>query len=325
VWNFSPDDINVHETRTLGVPIYFFPSGVSRVVKLRGFRHLARLLDPEVIHSYSFYTNFAAYWAALGTKAVAMGSLREDFTHAQKRGGLWRGRLNARWPRYQIYNSLSSAEKARRATDIFSPKHIDIVRNGVDLQRFGGFEGSPVSRAYIVGIGSLQPLKRWDRLLRIVHQLKNKRADCWIRIAGDGPERMSLEKQAQDLGISQCVEFIGPTLDVPGLLEKSRFLVHTSDTEGCPNVVMEAMASGRAVVAMEAGDIRFLVEDGKTGFVVRCGDETAFAERVLQLLSDDELCRRMGLAARAKAEREFGLGLLVSETLNAYRAAGWKG
>src|SRR5262249_18258969 len=106
--------------------------------------------------------------------------------------------------------------------------------------------------------------------------------------------------------------------------EKSRFLIHTSDTEGCPNAVIEAMACSRPVIAMDAGDIPFLVEDGKSGFVIRRGDETTFAERVLQLLTDDELCRHMGLAARAKAEKEFGLGSLVDETLNAYRVAGWR-
>jgi hypothetical protein len=54
-------------------------------------------------------------------------------------------------------------------------------------------------------------------------------------------------------------------------------------------------------------DITFLVENGRNGFVIHRGDETTFAERDLRLLADDELCRKMGLAARAKAEQEFGL------------------
>jgi glycosyltransferase involved in cell wall biosynthesis len=87
---------------------------------------------------------------------------------------------------------------------------------------------------------------------------------------------------------------------------------------------MEAMACGRAVVAMDAGDVSYLVEDGKTGFVVRRGDEIRFADRVMQLLSDEDLCRRMGLKARAKAEREFGLEGLISETLEAYKVVGWQ-
>jgi glycosyltransferase involved in cell wall biosynthesis len=88
---------------------------------------------------------------------------------------------------------------------------------------------------------------------------------------------------------------------------------------------MEAMACGLPVVAMKTGEIPYLVEEGKTGFVVPQDDETMFVERVSLLLGGDELCIRMGLAARAKAEREFRLERLVSETLAAYRDAGWKG
>ena len=87
---------------------------------------------------------------------------------------------------------------------------------------------------------------------------------------------------------------------------------------------MEAMACGRAVVAMDAGDIPSLVEDGKTGFVVRRGDDAKLVGSHGALITDRDLCRRMGEAGRAKAEREFGLDRLVSETLAAYRAAGWK-
>jgi glycosyltransferase involved in cell wall biosynthesis len=108
------------------------------------------------------------------------------------------------------------------------------------------------------------------------------------------------------------------------LLADSAFLVHTAEDEGCPNVVMEAMACGRAVVAMDAGDIPFLVDDGKTGFVVEQGDATKFADRVFQLLTDTELRCRMSGAARVKAERELGLDRLISETLAVYKSAGWK-
>jgi glycosyltransferase involved in cell wall biosynthesis len=88
---------------------------------------------------------------------------------------------------------------------------------------------------------------------------------------------------------------------------------------------MEAMACGRAVVATDAGDIPSLVDDGNTGFVVRRGDDEALVNRMLRLVSDRDLCRRMGEAGRSKAEREFGLNRLVEETLAAYQAAGWEG
>jgi glycosyltransferase involved in cell wall biosynthesis len=87
---------------------------------------------------------------------------------------------------------------------------------------------------------------------------------------------------------------------------------------------MEAMACGLPVVAMEAGEISYLVEDSKTGFVVSQGDEAMFVRRLAELLSDDDLRSRLGLAAREKAQREFTLERLVLETLAVYRAAGWR-
>ena len=74
----------------------------------------------------------------------------------------------------------------------------------------------------------------------------------------------------------------------------------------------------------DAGDIRSLVEDGRTGFVVSRGDDARLAERLATLITDYDLCRRMGKAGRVKAEREFGLERLVSDTLAAYQVAGWQ-
>ena len=291
---------------------------------MKRVRTLAQQLNPEVIHSYTFHTNLAAYWAALGTKSIALGSLRGEFTSAKQHAGRWLGRLCARWPRCQITNSFVAAENLRNSRKFFRPNQTYFVRNALDLQRFSNSSGNATHHAFIVGVGSLLQYKRWDRVIRIVKEVSRRRDDCNVLIVGEGPERGRLEAEARRLGVSHRIRFIGATTDVPGLLNKARFLVHTSDTEGCPNAVMEAMASGRPVIAMAAGDISHMIEHGKTGFVVPCGDESTFAQHVLRLLSDDELCFRMGVAAREKAERDFGLRRLVKETFDAYIAAGWK-
>jgi glycosyltransferase involved in cell wall biosynthesis len=168
------------------------------------------------------------------------------------------------------------------------------------------------------------PIKRWDRLVSAAVALRRGGFDFLLRIAGEGSLRESLQRQAQDQGLADCVEFIGYVDDIPGLLSEATFLVHTSDSEGCPNAIMEAMACGRAVVATDVGDAPSLVQDGKTGFAVPCGDDTMLADRMATLITDRDLCRRMGEAGRAKAEREFGLHRLAAETLATYRAAGWK-
>ncbi len=136
VWNYSPDHRYVEEIRSLGVPIHWFPQGASGIAKLRGVRRLTQSLGAEVIHSCSFYTNFPAYWAALKTNAVALGSLRGEFAKEKKNSGPLLGRLSARWPRYQICNSFVSAEEVRSSRGMFSPAHVRVIRNGLDLERF---------------------------------------------------------------------------------------------------------------------------------------------------------------------------------------------
>ena len=325
VWNFNPGDKYYWDIEALKIPIYGFPAEWSPLSKLRAFRALARRVAPEVIHSYTFYTNFVAYYAARGTRALAIGSLRSDFASAKADCGVIKGALNARWPSIHISNSMTSADSAHRNSGLFSPRQVFVVRNGLDLKRFVYTIGIPAMENYFAAVGSLLPVKRWDRLLRAVQQVKSVGAgEIRFRIAGDGPLRHPLEKLAGELGISRAVDFLGAIDDVSTFLRGARFLVHSSESEGCPNVVMEAMACGLPVVAMDAGDIPYLVEEGRTGFVVRQGEEATFVKRISQLIADDQLCLRMGSAARAKAEREFKVERLVSETLEAYKAAGWK-
>jgi len=134
-----------------------------------------------------------------------------------------------------------------------------------------------------------------------------------------------LKQKAAELGVTDCVEFLGQRNDIPELLAQAMFLVHTSNAEGCPNVVMEAMASGRAVVAYGVGDIPSLVQDGKTGFVVPDGDDVTLVEHMATLITNRNLCQQMGKEGRVNAELNFGLDCLSLKTLNAYRLAGWKG
>ena len=133
-----------------------------------------------------------------------------------------------------------------------------------------------------------------------------------------------MEQQARDLGIADRVKFRGHTDNVQNLLADSTFLAHTSDIEGCPNVVMEAMACGRAVVATNVGDIPFLIEEGRTGFIVDCRDDSKLVDRLATLISNRKLCDDMGQAGRVKAEQEFASGRLVEQTLAVYRTAGWR-
>jgi glycosyltransferase involved in cell wall biosynthesis len=324
VWNFNEDEPYVREIRKLGVPLHCVSGKQSRLSKLWAFRRLVQQLKSEVVHSYSFYTNFAAFLATVGTKTISIGSVRSNFNRDKKNSGPVLGNLNARWPRYSIFNSSASAQNARHSKSLFVPPQMLVVRNGLDLQRF---QISPLSNSgpvRIVGVGSLLPDKRWDRLLRATSELKKRGLNFEVKIAGTGPLKQELEQEARELTLNDHVSFVGHTKDIPKFLSNSTFLVHTSDAEGCPNAVMEAMACGRAVVATDAGEVPFLVDDRKTGFVVPLGDDAALVEQLAKLITDHELSAQLGIAGRAKAEREFGADRLVAETLAAYRNAGWR-
>lgn len=322
VWRYSPDDHYNQAISALGVPVVPLGNHLSRSAKLRVLRSLVFSVRPEVIHSYSFYTNIAAWWAARGTATIPIGSIQNTFWFERQHAGRVLGRLCGRWPSGQIYNSLAAEETAKHSATIFRPRRIYVVTNGVDLDKY-----SPrchPQQGYILAVGSLYPRKRWDRLIRAVALLASNGVCPEVLHVGSGPLRGELEAMTKRLRVEHVFRFLGARHDIQALLGDAAFLAHSAEVEGCPNVVLEAMACGRAVVATDAGDIPHLIDDGKTGFVVPREDEAALANRIATLLKDRELCRRMGEAGRMKAEQAFGLDRFRSEHFAAYRAEGWE-
>ena len=325
VWNYRESDVNVRKVQNLGVPMWGYPVEASSRQKLYYLMRLARSLSVEVVHSYGFYTNFAAFCGARAAGAVGLGSVQNEVDapiFIQKRPVI--GRLSASLPRLQISNSHAAAKRIMARGKWFTPARFAIVTNPIDLTRFQG-EPVPMTLPHIIlGIGRLVDFKRWDRLLKIAHDLKRLKLPVQVQIAGDGPARGELETLAFKLGIKDTVIFLGYQTDIPALIAKARLVAHTSDAEGLPNVLMEALAGGRPVVATDAGDTGTLINNGKTGFLVRCDDEETMLARIVDLITNDDLARRMGRAAAEYAQREFGMSRPLQQVFDAYTSAGWK-
>ena len=107
---------------------------------------------------------------------------------------------------------------------------------------------------------------------------------------------------------------------MPALLGMADMLVLSSDYEGCPNVVLEAMAAHRPVVTTPAGDAGLVVEDGISGYVVPFDDVQAMASAMVRLAESPELGRKFGEAGRRRVEEDYSFDGLAGRLISAYEA-----
>lgn len=164
--------------------------------------------------------------------------------------------------------------------------------------------------------GVFQRYKAVDVLLKAWREVARELPDARLVLAGDGPMRSQIQKQADDLGLTNTMEFVGTLAraDLATLLDQSAMFVLPSRSEGLPRVVFEAMARGRPVVATPVGDIPNTVQNGVTGILVPVGDHAELATAMTELLSDRVRSESMGRAGRRRVEEanpalEFELGI----------------
>ncbi|MFQ5668043.1 MAG: glycosyltransferase, partial [Candidatus Binatia bacterium] len=131
--------------------------------------------------------------------------------------------------------------------------------------------------------------------------LRQRLRNVRFLLIGDGPLRARVAAQAAAAGLRDCCVFTGERDDVPELLRQADLFWLTSDWEGLPNVVLEAMASGLPVVATDVGGARELVRPGQDGFLIARGDCDALVVHSVALLTNVEQRRRFGRAARDRA------------------------
>ena len=192
-----------------------------------------------------------------------------------------------------------------RAIDFFRSKGIDtrfhVVSGGMDTSRFTPCSHSP--DIDLIMVGRLAQVKRIDLLLRAVQRVAHRIPEVNATIVGDGELRESLEKLAAELGISDRVAFVGQQSNVQEWLQRSRVFVLTSDTEGLALSMMEAMLCGLPVVVSNVGDLGDLVDDGVNGFLINERSPEAFADRIVELLTDSTRYANCSRGARERAMR----------------------
>ncbi|MDR3670273.1 MAG: glycosyltransferase [Holophaga sp.] len=202
-----------------------------------------------------------------------------------------------------VANSKAAAS-ALTAQGILSARKTCVIPNGLILDQFPHPAGRAEVRAALgvedheflwIAVGNLRPAKDYPTLLEAAARCAKARPGFRLTIVGggagadlkpaaDAPYAEGLRQRAAALGLDPAVAFLGSRADVPWLLRAADAFVLSSAWEGMPNTVMEAMASGLPVVATDVGDVRELVEEGRSGSMVPAQQPEALAERMLAMM-----------------------------------------
>jgi glycosyltransferase involved in cell wall biosynthesis len=256
---------------------------------------------PDVVQSQHFYTNLYAATAARAIGAHEIGAIRNDVVSEVRANGFLLGRMSLRWPRMLAANSAAAIRTAVALG--VPPDRLALLPNVVDTSHF--FPGSPSGgrTVRLLAAGRLVPQKRMDRFLSLVATLRRNGEPVRGVIAGDGPLMGELRASAAGLGLSaDAIEFRGVVPDLAPLYREADIFVLSSDHEGTPNVVLEAMSAGLPVIASRVGGVEDLIRDGETGLLAPTGDGPALLQAAAKLTRSSEARRRIGACARAFVE-----------------------
>jgi starch synthase (maltosyl-transferring) len=290
----------------------------------RPFRAIARLARafrrrrPRLAQSFLFHANVATRLAApLAAVPWVVGGLR--VAERRKRWHRTLDRLTARLSAGSVCVSRGVERFSRDVAGIAADR-LTTIPNGVDLAPFDravspgrAALGVPPEAHLALCIGRLDVQKGLPDLLDAAERVVARRPDWHLVLVGDGPGRPWLLAQlAARPALADRVHWLGRRGDVPALLAAADVLVLPSLWEGMPNVVLEAMAARRAVVATAVEGSEDLVTPDQTGWLVPPRDPPALALALLDAAADPDRRRRYGAAGRARVEAEFSLARMVT-------------
>lgn len=211
-------------------------------------------------------------------------------------------RLTTGWVLHLSTRTVTVSEAMRTALTRQYPwaeSRLTHLPNGVEdtLLMLPPPESSPILR--VVSIGNLVAGKAIHELLFALDKIKSITVFDAV-VVGDGPERASLIDLSLKLGLTDYVRFTGSISPdrIGGILATADVFVLTSHSEGRPNVVVEAMAAGRAVIASDLPGVSEIIEHDKNGLLFSAGDTDHLARHLQRLTEDRELRLRLGQAAR---------------------------
>jgi glycosyltransferase involved in cell wall biosynthesis len=298
----------------LGVPVRWvapLPLGLTGARRLPALARLLRRERPAVFHAH-MSSPVACKWAlaaaVLARVPAVLGTVQVGEYEPPDRSAYWQLRALARGVgRYLAVSRDIATELVSRLG--WPAAKIEVAYNAVDVERVAvaappGLReelGGGEERALVLTPARLDAQKGHATLFEAIAEVP----DALFLLAGEGPERESLEALARRLGIDDRVRFLGRREDVPQLLAACDVFALPSLYEGSSLAVLEAMAAGIPIVSSAIAGTDELIEDGRSGLLVAPGDAEALAAALRRLLAEPGLGAEM--AARARERVDDGL------------------
>lgn len=194
-------------------------------------------------------------------------------------------------------------------------KKSQVIYNPIDLKEAAGLALDTKKEKKIVTAGRLMPQKNQKMMIRAFAELLKKEPEYELVIFGEGPEREALESLIGQLGIQKQVKLPGNVADVHEQIKDAQMFVLSSDYEGMPNALIEAMCMGLPVISTKVSGATDLIKDHENGILTELNDQAAFTAAMLELIEDQKL--RKSLAGRAvRLNEELEVSKIMQQWLN---------
>ncbi len=227
-----------------------------------------------------------------------------------------------------IITSGIHIKEALIARNRLDPDKIVSIPAGVDTEKYNAnIRGDNVRSEFGLKdsypiIGSVAILRRWKghhHLLEAVPKIISVFPDAKFLIAGDGPQWDNLNRQIRELGIEKHVIMTGFREDIPEIMAAlDIFVLPSTSSEATSQVIPQAFAIGRPVIATDAGGLPEIIEDGVTGLLISPGDREAIAGAILRMAEHKEEAQKMAVKGRDKILKDFTFQGMIDRTAGVY-------
>lgn len=303
--------------RDLGVPVVWVGRSPFPPIRLITIARLTSSWRPDLVQSAHTFTNIYAANGGRWANCPSIGAVRTD---GAKEFVTYRNfaKQTIKLPTALVANSVQAAEAVYSFG--IPMDRIFVLPNAVDTSLFFPKTRTRIhsQQNRILNVGRLYPQKRHDIFLATIHRVVEKSPNTRGIIVGDGPLRNDLEVLCNELSLRDRIHFAGHQSEVSSFYADADTFLMTSDYEGTPNVVLEAMSSGLPVVATRAGGTSDVIQHGVTGFLCDVGDIEGLTHYITLLANDPELRRCIGLAAREYVCEVHGFEKLAANLTQIY-------